>query len=51
MEPFFTVLLSLFFFGTLPPVPVLLTLIPIVVGVVVASATDLSFNWQVGGWA
>lgn len=45
LEPFFTVLLSLFFFGTLPALPVLLTLVPIVAGVIVASATDLSFNW------
>ena len=45
LEPFFTVVLSLFFFGTRPPASVLLTLVPIMAGVIVASATDLSFNW------
>ena len=45
LEPFFTVFLSYIFLGSVPTLPVLLTLVPIVAGVVVASATDLSFNW------
>mmetsp|Transcript_31494 Transcript_31494/g.59206 ORF Transcript_31494/g.59206 Transcript_31494/m.59206 type:complete len:547 (-) Transcript_31494:250-1890(-) len=45
MEPFFTVVLSYFFLGSVPSIPIILTLVPIVAGVVVASATDLSFNW------
>ena len=44
-RPFFTVALSYLFLGTMPSVTVMLTLLPIVAGVVVASATDLSFNW------
>lgn len=47
MEPFFTVVLSYFFLGSVPSIPIILTLVPIVAGVVVASATDLSFNWCV----
>ncbi|GAX74364.1 hypothetical protein CEUSTIGMA_g1813.t1 [Chlamydomonas eustigma] len=45
LEPFFTVALSYIFLGTLPSLMVILTLVPIVLGVVIASATDLSFNW------
>ena len=45
LEPFFTVFLSYIFLGSVPTLPVMLTLVPIVAGVVVASATDLSFNW------
>eukprot|EP00873_Tetraselmis_striata_P018700 jgi/Tetstr1/438964/TSEL_027457.t1 len=37
--------LSFIFLGSAPTVPVMLTLVPIVAGVVVASATDLSFTW------
>ena len=48
-RPFFTVALSYLFLGTMPSVSVMLTLLPIVAGVVVASATDLSFNWCRGG--
>ncbi|KAK3249390.1 hypothetical protein CYMTET_41177 [Cymbomonas tetramitiformis] len=45
LEPFFTVFLSYIFLGSVPSIPVMLTLFPIVAGVVVASATDISFNW------
>jgi solute carrier family 35 protein E1 len=45
LEPFFTVVLSYLFLGTVPSFIVTLTLIPIVAGVVIASATDLSFGW------
>lgn len=45
LEPFFTVVLSYFFLGAVPSLPVVATLVPIVAGVVVASSTDLSFNW------
>jgi solute carrier family 35 protein E1 len=45
LEPFFTVFLSFIFLGSVPTLPVMLTLVPIVAGVVIASATDLSFNW------
>eukprot|EP00798_Chlamydomonas_sp_ICE-L_P030815 gene30815-35848_t len=45
LEPFFTVVITFFLYGSLPAWPVLVTLLPIVAGVVVASATDLSFNW------
>ena len=44
-EPFFSALFSYLFMGDMPPVPVLLTLIPIVGGVVIASASEASFNW------
>ncbi|KAG2435509.1 hypothetical protein HYH02_011803 [Chlamydomonas schloesseri] len=45
MEPFFSVIFSAIFLGDVPPVPVLLTLIPIVGGVVIASLTEATFNW------
>jgi len=45
LEPFFTVVLSYFFLGSVPSLPIVITLVPIVAGVVIASATDLSFNW------
>ncbi|MEW5310472.1 MAG: hypothetical protein WDW38_002269 [Sanguina aurantia] len=45
MEPFFSVLLSALFLGDKPSIPVLLTLIPIVGGVAVASLAEASFNW------
>lgn len=44
-EPFFSVLFSYIFLGDLPPYQVLLTLLPIVGGVVIASASEASFNW------
>jgi solute carrier family 35 protein E1 len=45
MEPFFSVLMSAIFLGEVPPVPVLLTLVPIVGGVLMASLTEVTFNW------
>lgn len=45
MEPFFSVIMSGIFLGEVPPVPVLLTLIPIVGGVIMASLSEVSFNW------
>eukprot|EP00191_Tetraselmis_sp_GSL018_P016611 CAMPEP_0177579974 /NCGR_PEP_ID=MMETSP0419_2-20121207/1275_1 /TAXON_ID=582737 /ORGANISM="Tetraselmis sp., Strain GSL018" /LENGTH=476 /DNA_ID=CAMNT_0019068735 /DNA_START=398 /DNA_END=1828 /DNA_ORIENTATION=+ len=45
LEPFFTVVLSFVFLGSVPTLPVMLTLVPIVAGVIIASATDLSFTW------
>jgi solute carrier family 35 protein E1 len=44
-EPFFSVIMSAIFLGTVPPAPVLLTLVPIVGGVVLASVTEATFNW------
>ncbi|KAI8464258.1 MAG: phosphate/phosphoenolpyruvate translocator precursor [Monoraphidium minutum] len=44
-EPFFSVIMSAIFLGNVPPVPVLLTLVPIVGGVVMASMTEATFNW------
>lgn len=45
MEPFFSVLMSAIFLGEVPPVPVLLTLLPIVGGVLMASLSEVTFNW------
>merc|ERR1711965_635025 len=45
MEPFFTVLLSSAFLGYVPSLPVLLSLMPIVGGVVLASVSEVSFTW------
>lgn len=45
MEPFFSVLLSSIFLGDTPSIPVLLSLLPIVGGVVAASASEATFNW------
>jgi drug/metabolite transporter (DMT)-like permease len=45
MEPFFSVLMSAIFLGDIPPIPVLLTLIPIVGGVIMASLSEVTFNW------
>lgn len=44
-EPFFSALFSYLFLGDVPSFPVLLTLLPIVGGVVIASASEASFNW------
>ena len=44
-EPFFSALFSFMFLGDVPSIPVLLTLVPIVGGVVIASASEASFNW------
>merc|ERR1711871_757659 len=45
MEPFFSVVLSAIFLGDVAPPAVVLTLVPIVGGVALASATEASFNW------
>jgi solute carrier family 35 protein E1 len=45
MEPFFSVLLSSLFLGDTPSPAVLATLVPIVGGVVAASASEATFNW------
>jgi len=45
MEPFFSVALSSIFLGTPVTAPVLLALLPIVVGVALASISEVSFNW------
>jgi len=50
MEPFFSVLLSVLFLGETPSVLVLGSLVPIVGGVVLASMTEVSFNW-IGFWS
>lgn len=47
-EPFFSVMFSAIFLGDVPPVPVLLTLIPIVGGVILASFSEATFNWTGG---
>lgn len=44
-EPFFSVIMSAIFLGTMPPPPVLLTLVPIVGGVILASMSEVTFNW------
>jgi drug/metabolite transporter (DMT)-like permease len=46
-EPFFSALFSYIFMGAVPSLPVILTLLPIVGGVIIASASEASFNWQV----
>mmetsp|Transcript_26547 Transcript_26547/g.36664 ORF Transcript_26547/g.36664 Transcript_26547/m.36664 type:complete len:406 (-) Transcript_26547:129-1346(-) len=45
MEPFFSVMLSSMFLGEAPTAPILLALTPIVVGVGLASISEVSFNW------
>ncbi|CAL9779737.1 unnamed protein product [Musa acuminata subsp. burmannicoides] len=50
MEPFFSVLLSALFLGEMPTIWVLLSLVPIVGGVGLASLTEASFNWA-GFWS
>lgn len=45
MEPFFSVVLSAMFLGETPTPWVILSLLPIVGGVALASATEASFNW------
>ncbi|XP_078168917.1 phosphoenolpyruvate/phosphate translocator 2, chloroplastic-like isoform X2 [Carex rostrata] len=50
MEPFFSVLLSALFLAELPTVWVVLSLVPIVGGVALASLTEASFNW-IGFWS
>ncbi|KAK1427653.1 hypothetical protein QVD17_16345 [Tagetes erecta] len=50
MEPFFTVVLSTMFLGEIPSTWVLSSLVPIVGGVILASMTEVSFNWP-GFWS
>lgn len=45
LEPAFNVLLSRLVLGEATPLPVTLTLLPIMAGVALASAGELSFNW------
>ena len=45
MEPFFSVLLSWAFLGSVPSAPLLVTLVPIVGGVALASLSEPTFNW------
>ena len=45
MEPLFSVVLSSMFLGDVPSAAVVLTLVPIVGGVAMASMTEMSFNW------
>ncbi|XP_023000688.1 triose phosphate/phosphate translocator, non-green plastid, chloroplastic-like [Cucurbita maxima] len=45
MEPFFSVILSAMFLGETPTPWVVASIIPIVGGVALASATEASFNW------
>ena len=45
LEPAFNVLLSKLILGTATPPAVMATLLPIMGGVALASASDLSFNW------
>nr|AAF86907.1 phosphoenolpyruvate/phosphate translocator precursor [Mesembryanthemum crystallinum] len=46
MEPFFSVVLSAMFLGERPTPWVVLSLLPIVGGVALASITEASFNWS-----
>jgi len=46
MEPFFSVMLSWLFLGSVPTLPLLVTLLPIVGGVALASFSEPSFNWN-----
>ncbi|KAJ1418279.1 Triose phosphate/phosphoenolpyruvate translocator [Sesbania bispinosa] len=50
MEPFFSVILSAMFLGEMPTPWVVGSLLPIVGGVALASATEASFNWA-GFWS
>lgn len=45
LEPAFNVLLSRLVLGEATPLPVVATLLPIMAGVALASAGELSFNW------
>lgn len=49
-EPFFSVILSAMFLGEMPTAWVVGSLVPVVGGVALASATEASFNW-VGFWS
>jgi drug/metabolite transporter (DMT)-like permease len=45
MEPAFNVLLSRLVLGEATPAPVVASLLPIMLGVALASSAELSFNW------
>lgn len=45
LEPFFNVVFGMVFLRDFVPIPVLLTLVPVVVGVAIASSADMSFSW------
>lgn len=45
LEPFFSVIMSMIFLGDQPSAAVVLSLIPIIGGVGLASVSELSFNW------
>lgn len=45
LEPAFNCLLSKLVLGVNTPLPVVATLVPIMAGVALASAAELSFNW------
>lgn len=45
LEPLFSVLLSALFLGQPPTAPVVLSLVPVVLGVSLASSGELGFNW------
>lgn len=46
LEPAFNVVLSQLILGVPTPLPVIATLVPIIAGVGLASAGELSFNWE-----
>ncbi|CAA0826711.1 Phosphoenolpyruvate/phosphate translocator 1-chloroplastic [Striga hermonthica] len=50
MEPFFSVVLSAVFLGETPTIWAVLSLLPVVGGVGLASMTEVSFNWS-GFWS
>ncbi|CAG9461747.1 unnamed protein product [Pedinophyceae sp. YPF-701] len=45
LEPAFSVVLQSIFLGQPTPLPVIMSLVPIIGGVAMASAAELSFNW------
>ena len=45
MEPIFSVLLSTIFLNDRPTVLIIVALLPIMVGVGLASASEVTFNW------
>jgi len=45
LEPAFNVIMSKLILGTVTPLPVVATLAPIIIGVALASAAEVSFNW------
>ncbi|KAJ1616272.1 triose-phosphate transporter family-domain-containing protein, partial [Pavlovales sp. CCMP2436] len=45
LEPFFNVIFAMIFMHDYVPLPVLLTLVPVVVGVGIASSADMEFTW------